>query len=66
MGRKPKSSDPHGDLIKRLDLLVAILLAQRGFQRNEVAKILDVSEKTVERMFSGKWNKIQRINDERE
>lgn len=64
VGRKPKSKDPYADINKRLDTLIAIQLTSRGFEKNEIAKALGVSEKTIERMFAGKWNKLQRINDE--
>lgn len=59
MGRKPKSEDPYADINRRLDMLIAIQLANRGFQRKEVAKILGVDEKTIWRMFHGKWNTLQ-------
>lgn len=60
MGRKPKSEDPYADINRRLDMLIAIQLANRGFEKKEVAKILGVSEKTIQRMFAGNWNRIQR------
>lgn len=40
-----------GKIVKQLDLLVVILLAQSGLKRPEIAKILGVSVKTVERMI---------------
>jgi len=46
-------------MAKRLDLIAATLLAQSGLKRPEIAEILGVSEKTVERMFSGKLGKIK-------
>ncbi len=64
MGRKPKSVDPYADINRRLDMLIAIQLVAKGFERKEVAKILRVSEKTIQRMFAGKWNKIQSVNNE--
>lgn len=66
MGRKPKSDDPYADINKRLDMLIAIQLANRGFQRKEVAEILDVDEKTIHRMFHGKWSKLRGEKDEKE
>lgn len=38
-------------IIKRLDMLLVILLAKSGFKRKEIAEILGVSEKTIERML---------------
>jgi len=60
MGRKKKNPDPYEAINKKLDLLVAVILAQLGLQKSTIAKILDVSEKTIQRMFSGQWSKIQR------
>lgn len=59
MGRKPKSKDPYADINRRLDTLIAIQLAHTGFEKKEIAKILKVSEKAIQRMFAGNWNKIQ-------
>ena len=36
---------------KRLDMIVVILLARTGLSRKEIADILGVSEKTIERML---------------
>jgi DNA-binding NarL/FixJ family response regulator len=51
------------DLSKRLDLIAATLLAVSGLTRKEIAQVLNVSEKTIERMFSGNLNKIRSIRD---
>lgn len=51
------------DMSKRLDLIAATLLAQSGLTRNQIAEVLDVSEKTIERMFSGNLNKILRSRE---
>lgn len=64
MGRKPKSEDPYADINHRLDMLIAIQLTSKGFEKKEIAKILGVSDKTIQRMFAGHWNKIQRTNNE--
>lgn len=37
-------------VIKRLDMIVVILLAKCDLTRKEIAEILDISEKTIERM----------------
>ncbi len=47
----------------KLDMMTIILLAQSGLKRKEIAKIFDISEKTIERMFSGHFNKIGRNNN---
>lgn len=43
---------------KKLDIITAILLTRGGLNRKDVAETLGVSEKTIERMFHGKFNKI--------
>ena len=49
---KGKSMEKRLDKIaKRLDMIVVILLARSGLKRKEIADILGVSEKTVERML---------------
>ena len=46
----------------KLDMITIILLAQAGLTQKEIASIFDVSEKTIERMFSGHFSKIKRVN----
>ena len=43
----------------KLDKITIILLAQAGLTRKEIASILDISEKTVQRMFAGHFNKMK-------
>lgn len=38
-------------IAKRLDMIVVILLAKSGLKRKEIADILGISEKTIERML---------------
>lgn len=38
-------------IAKRLDMIVVILLARSGVNRKEIADILGMSEKTIERML---------------
>jgi len=38
-------------ILRRLDMLIVIFLAKSGFERKEIAKILDVSEITVAKMI---------------
>lgn len=38
-------------ITKRLDMILVILLAKSGLKRKEVADVLEVSEKTIERML---------------
>jgi DNA-binding XRE family transcriptional regulator len=40
-----------GELNKKLDILIVILLAKYGLTRKETADVLGVSEKTIERML---------------
>lgn len=50
--RKPRSSSlKPDDILKRLDILTVIMLARSGLTRKEVAEVLEVSEKTIERML---------------
>jgi len=38
-------------ITKRLDMIVVILLAKSSLKRIEIAEILGISEKTIERMI---------------
>jgi len=38
-------------IVKQLDMVIAILLVNSGLKRKEIAKILNISEKTIERMI---------------
>jgi DNA-binding transcriptional regulator LsrR (DeoR family) len=40
-----------GYIAKRLDMITVILLAKSGLTRKEIADVLGVSEKTIERML---------------
>jgi transposase len=57
-----KKSD-EASFAKRLDLIAATLLAMSGLKEKEIAEILGVSGKTVQRMFSGNLEKIRGIRD---
>ena len=46
------TSEKLDKIIKRLDILTVILLAQAGLKRKEIAEALGVSEKTIERKKS--------------
>jgi transposase len=49
---KDKSLGKRLDKIaKRLDMIVVILLARSGLNRKQIADILGISEKTIERML---------------
>ena len=39
------------EMLKKLDILVVVQLAKSGFTLKEVAKVLGVSEDTIERML---------------
>jgi orotate phosphoribosyltransferase-like protein len=39
------------ELLKKLDILVVVQLAKCGLTRKEIAKVLDISEDTIERML---------------
>lgn len=38
-------------IAKRLDMIVVVLLARSGVNRKQIADILGISEKTIERML---------------
>jgi len=38
-------------IARRLDIIVVILLARSGLNRKEIADILGISEKTIQRML---------------
>ncbi|MEM2293472.1 MAG: ECF-type sigma factor [Candidatus Aenigmatarchaeota archaeon] len=71
MGKKKRKSPKQrgeGDqkieeIIRKLDITVVILLAWAGLKRKEVAKVLGVSEKTIERMLP--FQKLKRIWQEK-
>ncbi|NWG37055.1 MAG: helix-turn-helix domain-containing protein [Nitrososphaera sp.] len=55
-----------GDISKRLDMIIVLMLADRGLTQSEIAKILGVSSKTIERLFASSFNKIQRNKNDKE
>jgi DNA-binding transcriptional regulator LsrR (DeoR family) len=50
-------------IIRRLDLLTIILLAKSGLTRKEIADVLEISEKTIERMLP--FSKISKRSREK-
>lgn len=50
-------------IIRRLDLLAIILLAESGLTRKEIADVLGISEKTIERMLP--FSKISKRSREK-
>ncbi len=48
---KQLNDDRLDRIIKRLDIITVILLAQSGLTRPEIANALGVSEKTIERLI---------------
>jgi DNA-binding transcriptional regulator LsrR (DeoR family) len=50
MSKQPKD-DKLDKIMKRLDIISVILLAQSGLTRTEIAEALGVSEKTIERLI---------------
>jgi len=52
-----------GYIAKRLDMITVILLAKSGFARKEIADVLGVSEKTIERMLPFKKLKQKRCEE---
>jgi len=39
-----------GQLNRKLDIVIVVLLAKSGLTRKEIADVLGISEKTIERM----------------
>jgi orotate phosphoribosyltransferase-like protein len=52
-----------GYIAKRLDMITVILLAKSGFARKEIADVLGVSEKTIERMLPFKKLKQKKCEE---
>ena len=46
-----RSVEKLGKIAKRLDMIVVILLAKSGLNRKDIAEILGISEKTIQRML---------------
>jgi len=38
-------------IVKRLDMILVVLLAKSGLKLNEIAEILGISERTIQRML---------------
>ena len=38
-------------IVKRLDMILVVLLAKSGLKINEIAEILGISERTIQRML---------------
>ena len=52
MAMSEKASDERLDkIVKRLDIVTVILLVKTGLTRKEIAEVLGVSEKTIERLI---------------
>jgi DNA-directed RNA polymerase specialized sigma subunit len=49
-----------GEILRRLDVLVIIQLAKSGLTLKETAKVLDISEDTIERILPFKRLKPKR------
>lgn len=61
--KKTKMSDSDrklGEILRRLDVLVIIQLAKSGLTLKETAKVLDISEDTIERILPFKRLKPKR------
>ena len=48
---RSNSNEKLDKLAKRLDIVIVILLAKSGLTRKEIADVLGISEKTIERML---------------
>jgi len=49
--RKSNSDRKLNEILRRLDVLVIIQLAKSGLALKEIAKVLNISEDTIERML---------------
>jgi DNA-binding NarL/FixJ family response regulator len=60
-GKKRLSSEKErSDILRRLDMLLIIQLAQSGLTLKEISKSLNISEDTIERMLPYKKLKPKR------
>ena len=70
MDKKEKTQDQNvkkeiDQILKKLDILIVIQLANSGLTRKEIADVLKVSEKTIQRMLPfGKLKKGSKENEE--
>jgi DNA-binding NarL/FixJ family response regulator len=48
--KRSNSDKKLNEILRRLDILIVIQLADSGLTRKEIADVLKVSEKTIERM----------------
>jgi DNA-binding NarL/FixJ family response regulator len=49
--KRSNSDRKLNEILRRLDILIVVQLANSGFTRKEIADVLKVSEKTIERML---------------
>jgi len=49
--RKTNSNGKLDKIVKRLDIIIVVQLVKSGLTRKEIADVLRVSEKTIERML---------------
>lgn len=53
------------DVIKnRLDIITIILLSKSGFNIKEIGKILEMSDKTISKLFLNKYTKISKSKED--
>jgi len=58
------SEDKFNEVLKRLDIITIIMLAQSGVSQRDIAKILGMSTKTIVKIFGKNYEKIQGKNNE--
>ena len=53
-----KNSKLENDILRRLDVISIFLLAQKGLNQSEIAKILGISNHTVQEIYGKNYSKI--------
>jgi len=54
-----KDTKKFDDIIRRLDIISVLLLAQKGLSQNEIGKILGISPHKIQDIFGNNYAKIQ-------
>jgi len=47
------------EISKKLDIIITILLAKSGISQQEIAKMLGISNKTIQKFFGKNYQKLQ-------
>ncbi len=53
-----KDKEIQKEILRRLDVISIFLLAQKGFEQNEIGKILGISPHTIRAIYGKNYSKI--------